>query len=83
METREHPLRDAWNKGKLVGQKAPLKPKDNDRFGSDPVCWQLGKLSFSPEVAWATADSLIAATPSVRRERRQWPTSSPSISGAD
>ena len=28
METREHPHRDAWNKGKLVGQKAPLKPKD-------------------------------------------------------
>ena len=28
METREHPLREAWNKGKLVGQKAPLKPKD-------------------------------------------------------
>lgn len=26
METREH--REAWNKGKLVGQKAPLKPKD-------------------------------------------------------
>jgi hypothetical protein len=26
METREH--RQAWNKGKLVGQKAPLKPKD-------------------------------------------------------
>jgi len=28
METREHPHREAWNKGKLVGQKAPLKPKD-------------------------------------------------------
>ena len=28
METREHPYREAWNKGKLVGQKAPLKPKD-------------------------------------------------------
>jgi len=27
-ETREHPHREAWNKGKLVGQKAPLKPKD-------------------------------------------------------
>ena len=27
METREHPHREAWNKGKLVGQKAPLKPK--------------------------------------------------------
>jgi len=26
MENREH--REAWNKGKLVGQKAPLKPKD-------------------------------------------------------
>ena len=26
METRNH--REAWNKGKLVGQKAPLKPKD-------------------------------------------------------
>lgn len=26
MESREH--REAWNKGKLVGQKAPLKPKD-------------------------------------------------------
>ena len=26
MGTREH--REAWNKGKLVGQKAPLKPKD-------------------------------------------------------
>ena len=26
METREH--RKAWNKRKLVGQKAPLKPKD-------------------------------------------------------
>jgi hypothetical protein len=26
METREH--REVWNKGKLVGQKAPLKPKD-------------------------------------------------------
>lgn len=28
METREHPHRETWNKGKLVGQKAPLKPKD-------------------------------------------------------
>ena len=28
METREHPHREPWNKGKLVGQKAPLKPKD-------------------------------------------------------
>lgn len=28
METRNHPYREAWNKGKLVGQKAPLKPKD-------------------------------------------------------
>ena len=28
MEIREHPHRDAWNKGKLDGQKAPLKPKD-------------------------------------------------------
>ena len=28
METREHPHREAGNKGKLVGQKAPLKPKD-------------------------------------------------------
>ena len=28
METRENPHREAWNKGKLVGQKAPLKPKD-------------------------------------------------------
>ena len=28
METREHPHREAWNKGKLVGPKAPLKPKD-------------------------------------------------------
>lgn len=28
METREHPHWEAWNKGKLVGQKAPLKPKD-------------------------------------------------------
>lgn len=28
METRERPHREAWNKGKLVGQKAPLKPKD-------------------------------------------------------
>ena len=26
--SREHPHREAWNKGKLVGQKAPLKPKD-------------------------------------------------------
>ena len=26
METSEH--REAWNKGKLIGQKAPLKPKD-------------------------------------------------------
>lgn len=26
METYEH--REPWNKGKLVGQKAPLKPKD-------------------------------------------------------
>ena len=26
METRNH--LEAWNKGKLVGQKAPLKPKD-------------------------------------------------------
>lgn len=26
METAEH--REPWNKGKLVGQKAPLKPKD-------------------------------------------------------
>ena len=26
MET--HPKREAWNKGKLVGQKPPLKPKD-------------------------------------------------------
>lgn len=28
METRNHPHREAWNKGKLVGQKAQLKPKD-------------------------------------------------------
>lgn len=28
MEAREHPHREAWNKGTLVGQKAPLKPKD-------------------------------------------------------
>ncbi len=28
MEIREHPHRDAWNRGKLVEQKAPLKPKD-------------------------------------------------------
>ena len=28
METRDHSHREAWNKGKLVGQKAPLKPKD-------------------------------------------------------
>ena len=28
METRENPHREAGNKGKLVGQKAPLKPKD-------------------------------------------------------
>ncbi|WP_334169916.1 tyrosine-type recombinase/integrase [Zoogloea sp.] len=28
METREHPHREAWSKGKLVGQKVPLKPKD-------------------------------------------------------
>ena len=28
METRNHPYREARNKGKLVGQKAPLKPKD-------------------------------------------------------
>lgn len=28
METREHLRREAWNKGKLVGQRAPLKPKD-------------------------------------------------------
>ncbi|VUZ28813.1 Uncharacterised protein [uncultured Comamonas sp.] len=28
METRKHPHREAWNKGKLVGQKAPLKLKD-------------------------------------------------------
>jgi len=28
MQTREHPHREAWNKGKQVGQKAPLKPKD-------------------------------------------------------
>lgn len=27
MEAREH--REVWDKGKLVGQKAPLKPKDN------------------------------------------------------
>ena len=26
MET--NPKREAWNKGKLVGQKPPLKPKD-------------------------------------------------------
>ena len=28
METREHPHREVWNKGKLVGQKPPVKPKD-------------------------------------------------------
>jgi len=28
MEAREHPHREAWNKGKLVGQKAPLKPEE-------------------------------------------------------
>lgn len=28
METQDHPHREAWNKGKLVGQKAPLKPKE-------------------------------------------------------
>ena len=28
METREHPHRKPWKKGKLLGQKAPLKPKD-------------------------------------------------------
>ncbi len=27
METREHTDREAWNKGKLLGQKAPLKPR--------------------------------------------------------
>lgn len=32
METREHPHREAWNKGKLVGQKALLKPKTSGRF---------------------------------------------------
>ena len=26
MESNDHPV--PWNKGKLVGQKAPLKPKD-------------------------------------------------------
>lgn len=29
METSEH--REAWKKGKLVGQKAPLKPKVSAR----------------------------------------------------
>ncbi len=28
METRDHLHLEAWNKGKLVDQKAPLKPKD-------------------------------------------------------
>lgn len=28
METQDHPHREAWNKGKLVGQKASRKPKD-------------------------------------------------------
>ncbi|WP_211169017.1 recombinase XerD [Aromatoleum toluvorans] len=28
METHEHRHREAWNKGKLASQKAPLKPKD-------------------------------------------------------
>ncbi len=28
METCENLHQDAWNKGRLVGQKAPLKPKD-------------------------------------------------------
>lgn len=33
METNNHPYRKAWNKGKLVGQKAPLKPKG---YSGDP-----------------------------------------------
>ncbi len=28
MQTHEHPHREVWKKGKLVGQQAPLKPKD-------------------------------------------------------
>jgi hypothetical protein len=28
MKTREHTHREAWNKRKLLGQKAPLKPRD-------------------------------------------------------
>ncbi len=24
---------EPWNKGKLVGQKVPLRPKDSGRFG--------------------------------------------------
>ena len=37
METREHPHREAWNKGKLVGQKAPLKPKDICKRSTIPI----------------------------------------------
>ena len=28
METREDAHREAWKKGSLVGQRAPLKPKE-------------------------------------------------------
>jgi hypothetical protein len=28
--------RDPWNKGKLIGQKPPLKPKDSKRLALPP-----------------------------------------------
>ena len=31
---KTEPSREAWNKGKLVGQKPPLKPKDVWASGS-------------------------------------------------
>jgi len=41
METNKK--REAWNKGKLVGQKPPLKPKDVD------LPWQREARQGSPD----------------------------------
>ena len=41
METTQK--RESWNKGKLVGQKPPLKPKDGTKKGRDLLSRELSR----------------------------------------
>src|ERR1700745_4523947 len=50
------PRRDPWNKGRLIGQKRPLKPKECGRSGSDSR-WSAEPVTFRARVGTAGSRS--------------------------